>query len=414
MAMEDSNGTLNSRKAHGISSKQRKSAIHLNEDVERTSVDVLESMMTRQRRIQETCEQGIGNIQQPFEDHILVSRMSHFFYCPVEKTASTFWRRFLYQLEFTKPMKSPFDVSVKQAYDGMTKQVKLFEKGQKLKNMLRLSTKILFVRDPYSRIFSAYVDKLLAPNPVFWTTWGVPAVTRYRPGAALTPTCGADARFFEFVSLIVDQEWGLEPHVMPIYKLCAPCWANYTVVGKMETFMRDTGHVLEYLGLNVSQLGFEKMDEDVINDAVEDSVNDAMSEEWLNKTLKCIGKLGVARRIWRKLQLRGFISWRLNFNLKPDYVAAMQGKDFIEILKQTLRASTDKRELRFQKRYALLEAFSGLKQSQLESIAMIFKPDFMMFGYDPQMMARDLKDFAQTGAFDWDKSWDLSEVIPIF
>ncbi|KAL8595979.1 hypothetical protein ACOMHN_018291 [Nucella lapillus] len=34
----------------------------------------------------------------------------------------------------------------------------------------------IFVRNPYSRMFSAYVDKVFAPNPTFWKLWDQKAI----------------------------------------------------------------------------------------------------------------------------------------------------------------------------------------------------------------------------------------------
>ncbi|XP_059140498.1 carbohydrate sulfotransferase 9-like isoform X1 [Physella acuta] len=376
----------------------------------KTDADVWESMSSRRKLVEQTCARGVGVLREPVINHTLVSRMHHFIYCPVEKTASTFWRRFLYQLEFTDPMQSPFDVSVKTAYDAMTlHRLQVFEKKSRLQLLLDLSTKLLFVRDPYSRIFSAYVDKLLAPNPVFWETWGVPSVRLYRNNCG--SSCGDDVTFSEFVSYTLDHEWGYEPHVMPIFRLCSPCWVNYTIVGKMETFRRDTRHLLTYLQLNESRLGLERLHDDVVRDAVEDSVNDAMSEAWLNSSLKCTDKIGVAKRIWRKLQIRGLISWRRNFDLDPKYVETMQGEDYINILKQSLGASTDVQELALQKEQAKLEAFSTLTHGQISKLQEIYMPDFKLFGYDEETLVDQLKNIQNTNALDWTKSWDMEKVI---
>lgn len=290
-------------------------------------------------------------------------------------------------------------------------RLQVFEKKTRLQRLLDFSTKLLFVRDPYSRIFSAFVDKLLAPNPFFWETWGVPSVRLYRNKSSSASTCGDDVTFSEFVNYTLDREWGYEPHVMPIFRLCSPCYVNYTIIGKMETFLRDTRHLLTYLQLNESQLGFERLHQDVMRDAVEDSVNDAMSEAWLNSTLKCTDKVGVAKRIWRKLQIRGLISWRRNFDLDPEYVETMQGEDYINILNQSLRASTDVRELALQKEQAKLEAFNTLTHGQISKLQEIFLPDFKLFGYDEKTWVNQLKNIQNTDALDWTKSWNMKKVI---
>ncbi|KAK0045970.1 carbohydrate sulfotransferase 10 [Biomphalaria pfeifferi] len=376
---------------------------------------LLESMNKRRDRVRKVCsDPDIRRKSEELSDHTLVSRMHHFVYCPVEKSASTFWRRFLYQLEFTNPMQSPFNVSVREAYDGMTSRVKVFEKGKKLKKLLEAATKVIFVRDPFYRLFSAYVDKLMSPNPFYWELWGLPATRKYRPekqalkGAKL---CGSNVTFPEFIHLVTDELWLEESHVMPISRMCDPCGFNYTVIGKLETFTRDTRLVLEYLGLNENQVGLDRMSHDVFSDAVRDSVTDALSDSWLNMTLKCVSRTEVARRIWRKLQLRGFISWRLNFELRPEDVKTLQSGDFIDILEAAAKASAEFQDLRFQKRQALQEALKSLKSWQYDEIMRIFTADFLMFGYNSSELLGNLHNVKTTGAFDWWKDWDLSALV---
>lgn len=96
-------------------------------------------------------------------------------------------------------------------------------------------TKALFVRHPFERLVSAYVDKALRPrSEVSWfyaTFWdkipGVKAEQR-------SPT------FAEFVNLLLSmpvRSW--DSHWLPYYRLCQPCLLDYAFVGKLETASRD-------------------------------------------------------------------------------------------------------------------------------------------------------------------------------
>ncbi|KAH9504253.1 hypothetical protein Btru_064460 [Bulinus truncatus] len=366
--------------------------------------------VTRRSHIEATCQAYSTNMSKMamMTSKWLVSRRHQFLYCPVEKVASTFWRRFLHQLEYTSPMKvanrlfvrvayrlfvrvanrlfvrlanilfvrvanrlfvrvanslfvrvanrlfvrvayglfvrSPFDVDAHRMYATTDNNTAVHEAGDKLTQLLMTSTKLVFVRDPYSRLFSAYVGKLLFLNPIFWNVWGLYArhaergggrrgarndvlpwgpcwlsapllyaVKTFRQTTALAEkasedTCGDDVTFREFVSLATSARGELDHHVMSINRLCSPCLVNYTIIGKMETFLRDTRLLLHRLGVDEGHVELGRMQDDVRRDAVEDSVHDPMSESWLNRTLKCVSKADVVRSIWRKLQIRGFIS----------------------------------------------------------------------------------------------------------
>ncbi|RUS81676.1 hypothetical protein EGW08_010538 [Elysia chlorotica] len=382
--------------------------------------------------------------------HAMASRPHRFLYCPVEKSASTFWRRFMYQLVLTNPMQSPFDVSVQTVYSGKfpSNQVQVTESGKALDKMLRSFTKMLFIREPYSRLLSAYVDKLLAPNPILWSMWGLPSVALCRDPAgkpwckdrsgytrnpqtvfpagdveqpvtkagqeeAATTPCGEDVTFPEFVKLAVTTLVNTNAHVMPIYRMCSPCYANYTVIGHMETFDSDVRFLLPKINVTESQVNLEKMDNNVAYDAIEDSVHDSMSTTWLKKSLRCITKLEVVRRIWRKLQIRGFISWRLkpsDFHLDELSVLHMDGPELIKVLLSANGKSSNRTELKLQKKQALKEAFSSLQPQQFTEILEKFGPDFTLFGF--QQKPKAFEDFSRasfvnTGALDLTKDWNM-------
>ncbi|XP_005095308.1 carbohydrate sulfotransferase 14-like [Aplysia californica] len=354
---------------------------------------------------------------ESFTNRALFSRKYKFLYCPVEKTASTFWRRFFYQLIYTHPVKSPFDVSVQRTLSERFASAQLPK--DKLAKWLDSSTKLLFVRDPYSRLFSAYIDKLMSPNPVYWKQWGQPAILKFRQNPSGSRKghrpCGDDVTFKEFVSFVTDSGWRSDVHLIPINRLCTPCTFHYTVIGKMETFKRDAVHLLSYLKMSESQIGFERMDSDAVVDAIEDSSKDSLSPNWLKDTLKCINKEGVAKRILRKLQIRGFVSWRYKLTLTSDEIRKLDFRTFVKLLTESRKDPLfNKTELKIQKKQAFLEAMITLEDSQFIDIQNLFFEDFVMFGYDaiPSVLKKaETGSIKLTNALDWTKDWDLSPVL---
>ena len=97
----------------------------------------------------------------------LVSRPGRFLFCPVAKAASTFWGRFVLTLNTSGAMRSPFAVRLPRT--GFLPKTVLPEVGDVAARVafLRDSVKAVFVRDPYHRMFSAFVDKAFDPNPYY-------------------------------------------------------------------------------------------------------------------------------------------------------------------------------------------------------------------------------------------------------
>ena len=79
-------------------------------------------------------------------------------------------------------------------------------------------------REPYSRLLSAYVDKLWSPNLHFWRVLGRNLVRELRPNASRASLhCGHDVTFPEFIRYFIDghaREVRINTHLVPTHKFC--------------------------------------------------------------------------------------------------------------------------------------------------------------------------------------------------
>ena len=79
-------------------------------------------------------------------------------------------------------------------------------------------------RDPYSRLFSAFVDKLWSPSLRFWRALGKGLVKAMRRNATVTSLdCGHDVTFPEFVRYFIDgqtKNTSINVHIVPTHKIC--------------------------------------------------------------------------------------------------------------------------------------------------------------------------------------------------
>ncbi|GFO22691.1 carbohydrate sulfotransferase [Plakobranchus ocellatus] len=167
------------------------------------------------------------------------------------------------------------------------------EPVETIDSFLKQSTNFLFVRDPFSRLFSDYVDKLLAPNPEFWDTWGLFALQKHRSDPSeKSQRCEHDVTFAKFLKFV--------------------------------------------------------------------------------------------RRMWCKLQIRGFIRARINFAPKmlKDSVECLDADDFIKVLAKAVDSSTDEDELRNQKMAAMMSAYRTVDLGTLNSIVHLYAADFRAFGFN--------------------------------
>ncbi|XP_042150805.1 carbohydrate sulfotransferase 13-like [Ixodes scapularis] len=114
-------------------------------------------------------------------------------------------------------------------------------------------TTAMFVRHPFERLVSAYVDKALAPravNDYFYERYWNDV-----PGVRAT---GRNLTFPEFIDYILNQRKNeMDSHWAPYHVTCQPCTVKYEVVGKLETASRDFALFFEALGVQPKDIPHE-------------------------------------------------------------------------------------------------------------------------------------------------------------
>jgi hypothetical protein len=289
-------------------------------------------------------------------------------------------------------------------------------------SFLSRALKSVFVRDPWWRMFSAYVDKAFAPNPTFWRQWGkggrtrvkrrgrvgMPGGGRHRyAGAGWTKKCVKDVSFTDVLELAAKSLKHTDLHFMTVSKLCQPCHFRYDLVGKMETFPHDLHALAAALHLPATRyLASDAFWHDYARDAIEDSVHSPW--RWKRDIASCgMNSTELALRVWRKLQIRGLIDRRLPLPLKESALQATTAEDMVRAALEAHHRSTDRAALKEQKVAAFREAYRTVNLGVLNNLQQHFAPDFELFAYEPNNT--DIFDreraLTLTGAFDWWRPW---------
>lgn len=346
--------------------------------------DWLVKQKNRKKLIRKTCEErAYLPRKRIYDTHVIVDKGTNLLYCPVEKVASTFMRRFMYTLKQrnkTRTMASPFDVPVDVALDYEFDTLRtLFYEG--ITDFVDSSTKVLLARDPYSRLFAAYIDKLLVPNYYYWKKWAAPAISAYRMSpSAQALKCGHDVTFTEFLKYVVDSLHTSDPHLRPVNQMCSPCEMDYNIVGQLETLSDDFSHLTRVLDIVVANYSSETMATEIAIDSIVDYTYSAF--ESFQQLGECVSKLQVCRRLWHLMQVKGIISYEIRFSLTEEDMATMTPSKFVRILDKGRTSWTDTAVLLRQKQGALEEAYRQVPDSLLLQISAIYSLDFQMFGYD--------------------------------
>ena len=184
-------------------------------------------------------------------------------YCSVAKVASTNWRWVFEQLSGAiSPGQS---VEQRQINKQLKKELTFMTSLQPMtvQQIWEKSLTFMFARHPFSRVLSAYRNKL-DPNTTFeraryWQhSLGVPIIKKYRKKSLKNKfsflSSSYDLKFSEFVHFLGDKtnkgnNFYSNIHWADLNKQCSPCDVDYDVIGKLETLDDDVKYILTLANL---------------------------------------------------------------------------------------------------------------------------------------------------------------------
>ncbi|KAK7491717.1 hypothetical protein BaRGS_00016973 [Batillaria attramentaria] len=282
------------------------------------------------------------------------------YYCPITKCGSSTWKRL-------------FDAIRK--HSGQTTKKGVAPKKKEASG----ATVIVFVRNPYSRLLSAYIDKLFGPNTQYWKYIGTYVVANFRSNASdESLRCGHDVTFAEFIRYVIHaQTTGVhrDSHFIPTHDHCHFCQRDFHYVGHLETISEDMPYILNAIN---SPVNYTK---DFDNSTI---VTGAM---WVfgqmrSKLEACMGLEEACRRLWKKWHIRGIISKSQLFPFSREEMKNMDTDTFVSESLKALERSRDNPSRKGQKSEAMAEAFSSVPLKDRLELQKLLVLDFELFGFE--------------------------------
>lgn len=209
---------------------------------------------SRRRLLNEVCARYQPDIvKQPVSQRqvsrVYVEDRFRLLYCEVPKAGCSNWKRVLMVLggSATCTRDIPHDAA---HYANHLLRLESYNRAG-IAERLRSYTKVLFVREPFERLVSAFRDKFESPNSYYHPVFGRPIISRYRANATRTALrTGAGVTFREFVHYLLDvhRPVGMDIHWTPVSQLCSPCLLRYNFIGKFEDLEEEANFLLQSVG----------------------------------------------------------------------------------------------------------------------------------------------------------------------
>ncbi|XP_067648895.1 uncharacterized protein [Haliotis asinina] len=341
----------------------------------------------RRHQLESTCSDDIiGSVDRVIQYHNIS-------YCVTHKVASTYWVRifrYLFNDTHTGHVKSPFEISKYDTHLLKYKYIKEIPLIPATENAIMSTFRFMFAREPYTRLWSVFVDKFVLPDNFFWRQYG-PEIKRSRKDGTEGKLCDP-VSFQEFLRYIAnygtENAAKLDDHYRPLHYGCNPCTLKPNFVGKLETMGADSRYILEKLGISWIS--------DIHNH--ESRIKEEMSmlvkfNYKVHRLLSsCVSYSDLAARLWKAFQINGYIPANAEMTLTGE-ASKKEDSFFAHVWKVFKEGNRTSNEMAMQKTAMKLQAYKDVPIDVLKGIQRVFKMDFELFGYDPEPadIFRDLR-----------------------
>ncbi|XP_038077133.1 carbohydrate sulfotransferase 11-like [Patiria miniata] len=212
----------------------------------------------RLRQVKVGCQTMSNSTQTvaSFEDlskealtHYIVDDTHRLLYCNIPKVASTSWLRIFLALKGV--LANAYDGDQQFVQKDAASSLRLLSSygRHEMETILRTYTKFVFVRNPFTRILSAFRNKLdpklSHEGHRLWSGWIKRIKTHIRNGSSSATELTYDLTFPDFVRFVTDRRSMSNRHWTSMVHRCRPCHINYTFIGKIETINADSRSILQ-------------------------------------------------------------------------------------------------------------------------------------------------------------------------
>ena len=309
------------------------------------------------------------------------SKLYNFSYCRMPKAGSTFWVQVFMILK-----KGPSEAS--SLFGKFRHFLKIADDAPEnldLTMKQRQQSRFIFVaRDPYSRLFSAFVDRVFLPTQ-YNEVKAIINLMRNNPKNTIS--CSYDLTFEELLTSIimyVNSGRPLNMHWAPMYSLCDPCGVEIVALVKMESFSEDVEFALKEIGAPAETL--EAIKDGLHKHRIEWTIPGSVKGiiESSKSPLNCLNPTEVARRMWVSFQIQGYIDEKNKFPFDIiDTVEKAANHSFLtnvilDVIKEYPLSPEERKQ---QRRRALVNAYAGIDENIMLQIKNIFNQDFILYDY---------------------------------
>ncbi|XP_033759388.1 carbohydrate sulfotransferase 9-like [Pecten maximus] len=308
--------------------------------------------------------------------------------CKVPKTGCSFMAKFFFALEPKMTVVKAFTMDRYEVHNGAYE----YDEDFMLKTLKTHQPFTAVVsRDPYRRLFSAYIDKVFLIGKL---NQKFGQVLRSRLYQTQEESCGYSISFQEFLDQVVAMaaQDEYDEHWLPVSKRCDPCRFRYDFICNTETLDSDLYHILDRINLTEDRIAAiknsiatEKQNKNEVMSLIKTTMYDHR-----RFVSVCPNVLDLMEKTWTSLQIRGYIHQASQFPRERFWtmkkgklkVGKINDEDLINtVYEEFLNRPLTPKQMASQRHRSLVRAYRNIKPETIAKIQKMYEYDFFLFNY---------------------------------
>ncbi|XP_050418230.1 carbohydrate sulfotransferase 9 isoform X2 [Patella vulgata] len=319
--------------------------------------------------------------------NILVSSAKKMSYCIVPTAESEFWiRTFRYLNDESKEEIDTRDLTKLNSLlsqNLLRQNLKLYHMEKESDEIVVDATnKILFTRNPYTRLWIAYIEHMFLPD--LWNEVGRKIVSFRKSPKQESLLCGNDVTFEEFLDHVLREAKSpanMKKIWRPVQYLCNPCKYKPDFIGKVEYFDVDAKHILQKFDLSILLKSYESENYEI--GEMKNIIRHYFHLYNQGTISNCISRAGLALRLWTSFQVRGYLPLQSESALQHITERTFDVNIFREIVVNIYDRYRSSRYLwKNQHNKLTTHAFQEIPFRIFKGLTTVYEFDFKAFGYE--------------------------------
>ncbi|KAK6189876.1 hypothetical protein SNE40_001851 [Patella caerulea] len=317
---------------------------------------------------------------------VLIDPTNTMSYCVNHKIASTHWLRvyrYLWNATYKGHVSSPYKITKMEAHlSPIFKMADHSFSHPWDQRLIMSTTRFMFVREPFTRLWSVYIDKFILADNYFWSFYG-PKVARINNMAvlpALKPCYHFTFRqFINFVVATGENPDNMNDHIRPIHRLCNPCDFKPHFVGKLETMASDSDTVLNSLNVTWGEPTSWKDHRTYQEMETIIEFNFHLVKD-LRLLTRCLNPVSLGKRILRAFVLNGYIPQNEESVLVKKL--PLMKERLLDLVWGVYRSTNrTQAKVKTQRQELKIKAFQTIPLQLMHKLQQIYRMDFELFDY---------------------------------